>query len=71
LGYIRDMKKIEAIIKSGDCLDVLKDYPDNFFNLIVTSPPYADCREKSYGGTKPDKNMYLGFYPVAKNFYVF
>lgn len=49
------MRKIEAIIKCGDCLDVLKDYPDSSFDLIVTSPPYADCRAKTYGGIKPDK----------------
>jgi len=25
----------------GDCFDVLKDYPDNFFDSIVTDPPYG------------------------------
>jgi len=40
------MRKIEIIIKCGDCADVLLDYPDNFFDLIVTSPPYADCRAR-------------------------
>ena len=30
----------------GDCLDVLKAYPDNSIDLIVTSPPYADNRKK-------------------------
>jgi len=49
------MKTIQSIIKSGDCAYVLQDYPDNFFDLIVTSPPYADCRAKTYGGIKPDK----------------
>lgn len=61
------MRKIETIIKCGDCLDVLKDYPDNFFNLIVTSPPYADCREKTYGGIKPDKYV-SWFLPRSKEF---
>ncbi len=37
------MRKIESIIKCGDCVNVLLDYPDSFFDLIVTSPPYADC----------------------------
>ncbi len=49
------MKKIYTSIKQGDCLEVLDDYPDNFFDLIVTSPPYADSRERTYGGIKPDK----------------
>ena len=48
------MRTVEAIIRKGDCLDVLQDYPDNSFDLIVTSPPYADCRAKTYGGIAPD-----------------
>jgi site-specific DNA-methyltransferase (adenine-specific) len=39
----------------GDCLEVLKKFPDDSFDLIVTSPPYADQRNKTYGGIKPDK----------------
>lgn len=38
----------------GDCEDVLKRFPDNSFDLIFTSPPYADQRTKTYGGIKPD-----------------
>lgn len=49
------MQPITSLIKRGDCLEVLPDSPDNYFDLIVTSPPYADSREKTYGGIKPDK----------------
>ena len=49
------MKTIESIIKAGDCAQVLHDYPDNFFDLIVTSPPYADQRKNTYGGIPPAK----------------
>lgn len=42
-------------IKHGDCLDVLKEYPDNHFDLILTSPPYADARAKTYGGIPADE----------------
>lgn len=48
------MHPIETIVENGDCQKVLEEYPDNFFNLIVTSPPYADSRSKTYGGIKPD-----------------
>ena len=59
------MEQIETIIENGDCLDVLKRYPDNHFHLIVTSPPYADSRSKTYGGIKP--NEYVDwFLPRAK-----
>ncbi|RJP49844.1 MAG: site-specific DNA-methyltransferase [Anaerolineaceae bacterium] len=39
----------------GDCEAVLKEFPDNSFDLIFTSPPYADQRAKTYGGIKPDR----------------
>lgn len=48
------MRTLECIIKNGDCLSVLQNYSENSFDLIVTSPPYADCRAKSYGGILPD-----------------
>lgn len=37
----------------GDSLDV--DIPDSTVRLIMTSPPYADRRKKTYGGIHPDK----------------
>jgi DNA modification methylase len=49
------MELIKTEILTGDCLKVLRDFPENFFNLIVTSPPYVDRRNKTYGGIKPDK----------------
>ncbi|HUB65935.1 MAG TPA: site-specific DNA-methyltransferase [Candidatus Methylacidiphilales bacterium] len=39
----------------GDCLEVLSRFAPNTFDLIVTSPPYADQRSKTYGGLKPDQ----------------
>lgn len=39
----------------GDCEEVLKDFPDNCIDLIITSPPYGDSRKKTYGGVFPDK----------------
>jgi len=61
------MKQITTEIKNGDCLDILKQYPDNYFNLIITSPPYADSRNKTYGGIKP--NEYVDwFIPRSKEF---
>ncbi len=37
-------------ILHGDCLDVLKTLNENSVDLIVTSPPYANQRKKTYGG---------------------
>ncbi len=54
-------------IYSGDCLDVLKTFPDESVDLIFTSPPYADQRRKTYGGVSPDE--YVGwFLPRAEQF---
>ncbi|NLI98577.1 site-specific DNA-methyltransferase [bacterium] len=51
----------------GDCEKVLKDFPDDSIDLIVTSPPYADSREKTYGGINP--NEYVSwFLPRAEQF---
>jgi DNA modification methylase len=49
------MREIKTEILQGDCLEVLKEFGDNAFDLIVTSPPYADSRTKTYGGIKPDE----------------
>jgi DNA modification methylase len=61
------MRTIECNIKKGDCSEVLQNYPDNYFDLIVTSPPYADCRAKSYGGISPDKYVEW-FLPKSEQF---
>jgi len=40
----------------GDCRDVLRDkYQENYFDLIVTSPPYAEARKSTYGGIHADR----------------
>jgi site-specific DNA-methyltransferase (adenine-specific) len=46
--------KINRII-NGDCLAILRTLPNSCIDLIVTSPPYADCRKNDYGGISPDK----------------
>lgn len=54
-------------IYCGDCYDVLKQFPDNCIDLIVTSPPYADSRKNTYGGIHP--SMYVEwFLPRSKEF---
>lgn len=56
-----------AEIFAGDCLEVLSTYPNDHFDLIVTSPPYADQRTKTYGGIKPE-NYVKWFLPRAQEF---
>lgn len=48
----------------GDCLDVLPLFQNETVDLIVTSPPYADQRNHTYGGVSPD-NYVSWFMPIA------
>ena len=43
----------------GDSREILVKYPDKYFNLIVTSPPYADARHEHYASIIPDE--YVSF----------
>ena len=47
------MSLVNADIFQGDCHEILSGFPDNYFDLIVTSPPYADRRKNTYGGIAP------------------
>lgn len=55
---------IQAEILLGDCLSVLKGFQNNTIDLIVTSPPYADQRAKTYGGIRPE-DYTNWFMPIA------
>ncbi len=68
LKPLNTMKELITDIRVGDCLHVLKSFPDNYFNLIVTSPPYADSRVKNYGGIKPEEYTEW-FIARSKEFY--
>ena len=61
------MAELITDVHCGDCLEVLRRFDDERFDLIITSPPYADSRDKTYGGIKPDD--YVGwFLPRAHEF---
>jgi DNA modification methylase len=51
-------------IVCGNSLEVLPQMSDKSVNLVVTSPPYADQRKKTYGGVHPDKYVEW-FLPIA------
>lgn len=52
------------IVICGDCREVLHTLPDDCVDLIITSPPYADSRKKTYGGIHP-KHYAAWFLPIA------
>jgi len=51
----------------GDCEKAVGRFPNNSIALIVTSPPYADCRKNTYGGVHPDKYVEW-FLPKSEQF---
>ena len=52
-------------IYCDDSLNVLPALPDNSIDLIMTSPPYADSRKKTYGGIHPDQYV-AWFLPIGE-----
>lgn len=62
----KNMPKLTDLDKiyHQDCLKFLKKQKTNTVDLIVTSPPYADNRKKTYGGV-PIKNYVDWFLPIS------
>lgn len=54
-------------VRHGDCLDVLRTQKSTSIDLIFTSPPYADRRQQTYGGIKPE-NYVEWFLPRSEQF---
>lgn len=56
--------KYNVDIFFGDNREVLSKFPDGYFNLIMTSPPYADARKNHYDSIHPDQfvEFFLSFH---------
>lgn len=52
----------------GKSEEILTSLPDQSVDLIVTSPPYADSRKKTYGGIAPDEYVDW-FLPISSELY--
>ncbi|OGF22365.1 DNA methylase [Candidatus Falkowbacteria bacterium RBG_13_39_14] len=62
------MQDIITKILLGDSKDVLRTIDDNYIDLIVTSPPYADRRKNTYGGIAPEKYVEW-FLPISEQLF--
>jgi site-specific DNA-methyltransferase (adenine-specific) len=60
--------EIRTDLYLGDCRKQLAKLSDNSIDLIVTSPPYADQRNGTYGGIHPDKYVEW-FLPISKELF--
>ena len=55
------------MLVNGDSVQVLKEYPDNNFDLIVTDPPYGiSFMGKDWDKALPDKEVWQQCYRVLK-----
>ncbi|MBW1998609.1 MAG: site-specific DNA-methyltransferase [Deltaproteobacteria bacterium] len=52
----------------ADCLDILKLIPKSSIDLVITSPPFALRRKKSYGNVSAEKYCEW-FWPYAQGIY--
>lgn len=59
------MREITTKVILGDALAVLGTLETNSIDLIITSPPYADQRKSTYGGTHPDHYV-KWFLPISE-----
>jgi site-specific DNA-methyltransferase (adenine-specific) len=58
------VKPILNRIFQGKCEDILPSFPNGFVDLVVTSPPYADNRKKTYGGVSVSQYV-KWFLPIS------
>lgn len=55
-------------IYNNDCLEKLEKIPDHSIDFIITSPPYADNRKKTYDGISADKYVDW-FLPISRELF--
>ena len=69
-------------LRNMDCMELMKEYPDNYFDLAVVDPPYgidagkgigrslrnnSDVISKDWDDAVPDKNYFNELRRVSKN----
>jgi site-specific DNA-methyltransferase (adenine-specific) len=61
-------KALNDVLYLGDALEILPTLPAASVDLIMTSPPYADQRKKTYGGIPPEEYAQW-FLPFSQELY--
>jgi DNA modification methylase len=61
----------QQTIYLGDCLDIMKGFPDKSFDLVLTDPPYSTPVITAFGRKKErnfgDLTIQKGFFTQARN----
>ena len=50
--------KTDYTLHNGDCLEILKELPDNYVDLVVTDPPYEFAAHGGGGAFGSKKRQY-------------
>ena len=59
---------VGSTIILGDCIEVMKQYPDKHFDLAVVDPPYGIGMDNQHKRTKPNRpNSYTNYKPIKYN----
>lgn len=45
-----DRETFSSTFLNADCMEVMKNYPDNFFDLAIVDPPYGAANPDSTRG---------------------
>ncbi len=65
------MSATESMAINGDCMDVMRQYPDKYFDLAVVDPPYFSGPEKrGYYGSKISPIGVHRDYPISPNWVI-
>ena len=61
------MTQASSVVFLADCMDVMKKYPDGYFDLAVVDPPYFSGpeRRRFYGNEKSRTGVLRNDYPVT------
>ena len=63
-------ENLQGKFLSGDCEKVLRRFPDDCIDLVLTSPPYADKRDYGTEGSSVSADDYVAwFLPKARQIY--
>lgn len=64
------IENLQGQFLSGDCEKVLRRFPDDCIDLVLTSPPYADKRDYGTEGSSVSADDYVAwFLPKARQIY--
>lgn len=65
---MNNYEKNNVRLLQGDCMDLMKDTPDNYYDLAIVDPPYGISVNVNMGRRKGDKNSdYKKFAGEDKN----